>query len=457
MSHSALCVKRLLGVLLLSVVATAAQAATLRDANLLFIWIDDLGTQRLDYPEAKLPNLDLLAERGVTFTRAYAPSPLCSPSRGAVLSGLPNHVSGHSTNLNKTLFRNIPAYRDVLSWPEDLRKNYGRRTFVSGKIFHGKADPESFDEFGPDFGGPEARGKVIERSATRFNTSFSEQPREETNDFLAAAFAADVVGRAHAQPFVMMVGLRRPHRPFYVPEQYRLWELDEIGVPAGYIDGDRADTRGGLGRRAAGFKRDQKRGVWPNLIRGYLAASAFADDAAGLVLDALASGPNANNTIVIAAGDHGFCLGEKDHVAKAVMWDCGSRTELIISAPGMPAAGARVDNVVSLMDLQPTVRELMGLAPRDDIYGQSLYPLLTGNGDGFRGFSIMTYKRKNWALRTDDYTLIRYRSERMEEFYDHASDPYEHTNLLRVTAEPEGHADMQAALERLLDGEPTPF
>lgn len=435
--------------------AAGGTAAAPSDQNILMIWIDDLGSQRLDLPEAKLPNLDALAARGVTFSRAYAPSPVCGGSRGAVMSGIPAHISRNGGNAKKAKFRTIKPYKNVVTWPQHLKEEHGRVTYATGKNFHAGPDPLSFDFMGPRTGGAERRGRAIERSKTGFHTSFSTQAPEATNDFKTAAYGANVVSQTHDQPFFLTVGIRRPHNPFFVPEEFNLWDLSEIGVTPGYQENDLNDTFNRFAKFRSRVTLDRQRGNIPSMIRGYLAAAAFADAAAGVVLDALAAGPNANNTIVVVAGDHGFCLGEKDHFTKAVMWDCASRTELIISAPG-GQQGVIVDETVSLMDMQPTLLDLLELPARDDVFGQSLKSLVNGTGEAFDGFAVATYGRKNHALRARDYSYIRYINGK-EEFYNLANDPWEHTNLLRQEGTPEGYLMMSMGLDNLLAGADRPF
>lgn len=438
---------------LLLILLTLLTLPVMAQPNLLVIWIDDLGTQRLDYPEAKMPNLDALAVAGATFTQAHAASPLCSPSRGAVLSGLPVHVSGHGGNVRREVFRNIDAFANVTTWPQDLRENHGYTTYTAGKIFHGGEDALSFDHFGPRLGGKDKRGPVVFRPATGVRVSYSNQHPDATKDGKTAAWAVDVLEQPHTNPFALFVGIRRPHGPHHQPAAYNQWELGDIGIPSGYLADDRDDTFGPFGLLEAKMKTDRRRGRWPEIIRGYLASAYGADYQAGRVLDALKASPYADNTVVVAMGDHGYCLGEKDHVTKLVMWDCGNRTELTIAGPGVPA-GQTVTDIVSLMDVQPTVLELMGLPPRDDIAGQSLMPAI--NGAAFEGWSIATSGKKNHALRARGHTYIRYQGGQ-EELYDLASDPHEHHNMLDQAGVPAGYAMMSDGLDALLSGAERPF
>jgi hypothetical protein len=104
--------------------------------NVLFIAVDDLRdwVGHLDgHPNAKTPNIDRLAERGVSFTRTYCSAPLCNPSRVSLLTGIAPSRSGVYGN-GERLRDKLP---DVVTLMQHLRSAGGYRTLGGGKIFHG--------------------------------------------------------------------------------------------------------------------------------------------------------------------------------------------------------------------------------------------------------------------------------------------------------------------------------
>jgi hypothetical protein len=118
--------------------------------NILFISVDDLNDWvgcLGGHPQAKTPNIDALAQRGVLFEHAYCAAPLCSPSRTAVMTGLRPSTTGIYGNLN--WFRDLPKYKNWVTLPQYFRK-HGYKAFGGGKLFHqpkGKfSDPSSWDE-----------------------------------------------------------------------------------------------------------------------------------------------------------------------------------------------------------------------------------------------------------------------------------------------------------------------
>ena len=166
---------------------------------------------------------------------------------------------------------------------------------------------------------------------------------------------------------------------------------------------------------------------WRSAVQGYLASITFADAQVGKVLDALAKSPHAENTIIVLWGDHGYHLGQKEHWRKHTLWEDGLRTTLVISAPGF-GSNVRSDRVVSLLDLYPTLIELAGFEPREEMDGQSLVPLLREPDLPWPQPVVSTYGFQNHSIRTERWRYIRYH-DGTEELYDHDVDPNEWTNL----------------------------
>jgi choline-sulfatase len=164
------------------------------------------------------------------------------------------------------------------------------------------------------------------------------------------------------------------------------------------------------------------------LCQAYLAATAFADDCVGVVLDALAASPHASNTVVVLWSDNGFHLGEKYRLAKSTLWDEAARAVLIVRQPGAVRPGAPARAAVSLQGLYPTVVELSGLRRPLHVAGQSLVPLLR-DPDRRGAVPVLTTEgRGNHAVRDDRWCYIRY-ANGSEELYDDLADPDQLRNL----------------------------
>jgi arylsulfatase A-like enzyme len=172
----------------------------------------------------------------------------------------------------------------------------------------------------------------------------------------------------------------------------------------------------------------RNRGSYHDFIRSYAACAAFADAQIGRVLDALENSSRAENTIVVLWSDHGFHLGEKNHIEKFALWEKSTHIPLLVAAPRVTQPGARCHRPVDMMALYPTLLELCGLPPDAKCDGHSIVPLLRNSEAAWDRPAVMTYMRGNHAVRTDRWRFIRY-ADGTEELYDHDNDAHEWTNV----------------------------
>jgi arylsulfatase A-like enzyme len=164
-------------------------------------------------------------------------------------------------------------------------------------------------------------------------------------------------------------------------------------------------------------------------VRGYLAATAYADAQIGRVLDALDETPYRNNTVVVFMTDHGFHLGEKNHWQKGTLWEEATHCLLMFRVPGLTKAGGKSERFVSLQDIYPTLAEVCGIEPPSYIDGCSLTPLLKKPDAEWPSTAISALYDRYISIRTERFRYIRYLDDQ-EEFYDCAEDPHEWTNQI---------------------------
>ncbi|MBP86421.1 MAG: iduronate-2-sulfatase [Planctomycetaceae bacterium] len=432
----------------------AYAAVTIDRPNVLFIAVDDLNDWvgcLGGHAQAKTPNIDGLAKKSVLFEQAYCAAPLCHPSRTAIMTGLRPSTTGIYGNLN--CFRDLPKLKDWVTIPQYFRK-HGYIAWTGGKIYHqahGKwSDPEAWDRqyststgtaFPPD--GDRYRHGMRDAFTNKIlarlmDWSPIEQSTEETADWQTAEGAADFLKRRHDKPFFLACGIYRPHLQWYAPRKYfDMHPIDQVQLPP-YLEDDLDDIPP-RGRAMAGkeFGIIKRNGQWKKAVQGYLAASSFADACVGHVLDALERRPYRENTIVLLWGDHGYHIGDKDHVAKSALWEQTTRTPLIIYAPGKlpsgaPTNGKACKSPVSLVDLYPTLIELCGLPKHPGLDGRSLAPLVSDPNADWPWPAIITHSPHwhgtNHAIRTREFYYIHY-SDGKEELYDAQADRHQWKNL----------------------------
>ncbi len=403
---------------------------------MLFLVVDDLNDWvgcLGGHPQTRTPNIDALAARGVVFANAHCASPSCQPSRVAVLTGRFPHQTGIHDNAADLR----AALPDAVTLPQHFSAA-GYLTLGAGKVFH-RPDPSSWDTRFPeretDLREPRPGRRPLNglQPASSFDWGPLDVADEETVDGQVSRWAAQQLGREFERPFFLACGFERPHLPWYVPaEHFEPFPESGLRLPETLAD-DLADVPAAA-REHAARRGDHAQvlasGAWAGAVRAYLAAVHFADRQVGRVLDELAAGPHARNTVVVLWSDHGVHLGEKQHWRKNSLWEESTRVPLIIVAPDA-RAGGRCERPVSLVDLFPTLVELCGLEPRADLAGQSLAPLLA-DPSAARGGAALTAHEGAYALRSQDWRYVRH-ADGSEELYDHRTDPNEWTNLAGKT------------------------
>lgn len=423
--------------------AWAGDQQSKQKPNVLFIAIDDqndwvgpLG----GHPLAKTPNLDCLANRGVTFTNAHVQCPLCNPSRTSLLLSLRPTTTG-IYGLSPW-FRSLPEWHDRVTLPQHF-KAHGYRTYTTGKIYHSvPGGPEKkaveFEEWGPPGGvGAKPEKKLIPP------TSMGNHPLmdwgvfphkdEDKQDYKVASWAVkQLETMPDDQPFFLSVGFFLPHVPCYATQQwFDLYPDDDSLLPEIKED-DRNDTprfswylHWNLPEPRLKWVRENKQ--WRNLVRSYLACTSFVDAQIGRVLNALETAGLADNTIVVVWGDHGWHLGEKSITGKNTLWEQSTRVPLIFAGPGV-STKQKCIQPAELLDLYPTLIELCGLKPRDDLEGISLMPQLKDSTAKRERPAITSHNQGNHSIRSERWRYIHY-ADGSEELYDHQNDPEEWNNL----------------------------
>ena len=282
-------------------------------------------------------------------------------------------------------------------------------------------------------------------------------PREEdTIDFRTVDYCVDALKtRDPEKPLFLACGIFKPHSPFFAPPKYHE-RLPEVPLPPRRAD-DWSDLPAGavqLLKNKKWFwqgmsKLDQRiPGSYAAFIRGYAACCDFADAQIGRVLDALDASPRRDKTIVVLWSDHGFHLGEKDHIEKFALWEKATRVPFIVVAPGVTKPGTRCESPVDLSVIYPTLLDLCGLPKDPKCDGGNIVSLLRDPESTWSKPALTTYGRGNHGVRSKRWRYIRY-ADGTEELYDHSVDPNEWAN---VAGDPK-HASIIADHRRWLPKE----
>ncbi|MCV9389267.1 sulfatase-like hydrolase/transferase [Reichenbachiella ulvae] len=444
-------------ILLLMVCILCSTLSHAQKKNVLFIAIDDLNDWTGAFggnPQSITPNLDALANKGVAFQNAYCASPVCNPSRTAILTGRRPHATGLVNNDGGRNFREDDQQwvRELITMPEYF-SSQGYESVAQGKIFHKHdSNPEVWDVLGP--GGQGAAGGVNDEVA---GISWGYSPNEkleETGDWKSADYGAQYLAKNHDKPFFLAIGLFRPHLPFRAPKEFfDLFDPDTLNIPAGYKANDLQDaySRGSNNK----LSEVQAAGKWKEVIRAYLACIAFADANLGHLIDALDDSQYADNTIVVLWGDHGWHLGEKEHFQKFTLWERAIKTPLIIYDPSKGSGNSFYP--VSLQDLYPTLVSLAGIEQPDfEVRGRDLTPLLEDpDREDWCGAALTSYSTGH-SIRSNQFRYTLYNNGE-EELYDHKNDPWEWENLANHSDLADQKQQMAEALNQMKEFEESPF
>ena len=254
---------------------------------------------------------------------------------------------------------------------------------------------------------------------------------EETADYQNAVFSADYLSKKHDKPFFLACGIFRPHSPQLAPQEFfDMYPIDEIkmhDLPEDDMDDIPEHVRTNFSSEFVGHVKEK--GQLKYALQGYLASISYADACIGKVLEGLENGPNKENTIVVLWTDHGWQLAHKNRWEKFSLWDIATNTPLIIKHPKKDIAAKKIDQPVSLLDLYPTVMDLIGLEKPTDLEGVSLAPFLNDDNYKRKEPAIITFGKGNQSIWMDDFNYIKYNNG-TEELYNHENDRMEYTNVV---------------------------
>lgn len=360
--------------------------------NILYIMADQLAAPLLKMynkdSQIKTPNLDKLAERSVVFDSAYCNSPLCAPSRMAMVTGqLPSKIGAYDNA--------APITEDTLTYAHYLR-NEGYECVLGGKMhfigdqLHGYEYRLTPDIYPGDMGWsvnwdePEKRLEWYHNSSSILQAGpcvrSNQLDYDEETMYKAKQFMFDHVRQPPgSRPFCLTVSLTHPHDPYTIERKY--WDMYEdvdIDMPSVNIPFEEQDSHS---RRLMQVCELEGKDFTPEQIkrarRAYYGAVSYVDDCIGKLLETLKDCGLDENTMVIFSGDHGDMLGERGLWYKMSYFEASVRVPMLFSYPKQ-FHPHHVPQNVSTLDILPTLTEFVGgqLDPRLPMDGVSLIPHL---------------------------------------------------------------------------------
>jgi len=422
--------------------------------NVLLICIDDLRPELpsfgKDYIHA--PAMEKLFTQGRLFKRHYVQAPTCGASRCALLTGLYPETK---QQLSNQAIANHDHEKQP-SFPAWF-KSHGYHTVSVGKVSHypgglmGKKwndaskpeipngwtrseDPSGEWEnpvnlmHGYDSGKGRQRGKtpVIEALADK------RYPDDAIMDLFKTEFDAVV---QQDKPWLLAVGLLRPHLPFACEKEFL--DLYQDKTIPNYSSpkpakGDEWHPSGEFNGQYVVAKNPNKDAAYAELVRKHYAACISSSDRhVAEILERLEQSGQADNTIIILWGDHGWHLGEQQIWGKHTLYEVALHSPLFIKTPKMNKKGEPTDAVVDSVDIYPTLCTLSGLPLPKHIQGDDLAQLLQDPMAKVEQKSLSYWGDRRSEITPTEHKIFDKQSNKLLQHYDLKADPSELKNLIK--------------------------
>src|SRR6478736_736459 len=482
--------------------------------NIIFIMSDDHAYQAISAYDNKLiqtPNIDRIATAGMLFTNACVANSICAPARATILTGKHSHLNGKIDNHFQFDTTNV-------TFPQLLQKA-GYQTAMFGKLHFGNK-PKGFDQFkilpdqgayyNPDFITKREVNIKVDGYVTDIITDMTldwlQKERKADQPFMLmylhkAPHRSWLMAERHLQEFT---DRKFPEPPTLFDDysgratpaaesemnilKHMSWAgdnkvypevMDELGIPE--IGFDKLRYKYEFGRLNSAqkenfskaysrineeFKKsyptmsevDKMKWKYQRYMQDYLGTIKAVDENIGRLLDYMEANNLMDNTIIVYTSDQGFYLGEHGWFDKRFVYDQSFKTPLLIAWPGKVKPGSRSDELVQNLDFAQTFLDAAGVKAPADMQGESLVPLLKGEGKWTRDAVYYHYYEypaehmvnRHYAIVTKDYKLIHYYYvEDQWELIDRKKDPHELKNVYNDIAYAKVRIDMHAQLDKL--------
>jgi len=442
-----------------------------RQPNFVVVLVDDLRWDDIrvaGHPFVETPNIDRLAREGARFLNAFATTPLCSPSRAALLTGMYAHTNGIIDNTARDA-----ASHQLSTFAVPLAAA-GYQTAFMGKWHMGNDDTRR-----PGWTrwvAMKGQGEVV-NPKLNIDGDRIEAPGYVTD--VLTDYAIDFVRRSKDKPFLLFLAHKALHPNVMQRDDGSILALDS--QPSGFVPAERHRGRYATAAipRRPNFGRTPVRkpalqqtiDTLPPLGPGTVTSDADiharlemllgVDDSLGRIVATLEELGQLDNTVVVLTSDHGYFYGEHGlDQERRLAYEETARIPLIVRYPRVARAGSTPQEIAQTIDLAPTVLALAGVNDTVARQGMSLVPVLQGNATKWRSSVLIEYYSDTvfprilnmgyQAVRTGHHKYIHYTElPGADEIYDLDADPYELDNLFGTEKGRAVLPALQAELARL--------
>lgn len=433
--------------------------------------------------QVSTPHLEWLTQQATLFRRAYCTSPMCSPARASILSGLYPHTSGMVANHQPR------PISDEMHLPADVRvladylkpigyacayvgkwhlgtggDRRGFTNFVTRAGIHDVDHPEQNDvlQFAQRVGVPlggKLQGYDVDKGDydARRRVGASLLPLAFHGSTRHAVQAAGFIRQMQHErrPFALVYSCHEPHPPFASPRPFDRM-VDPAAMPLPQTRRDQGASRlmrhrhDGQLKPAAPLGDDDLRAMWA----AYYGAISYVDHLLGIILEALIDTDQLARTLLIFTSDHGEMLGSHGMLFKgSVLYEELMNVLLLIRPPQSLTERHETNRLVSHVDLLPTILHWCGAEVSAALQGKDIRALVEGGNQAVRDGLALEFHSSNWGerptpmrgWRTETWKYVQTIAGD-DELYDLQHDPLETRNLI----EDSGAAGAKEAMRRAL-------
>ncbi|MFC1718633.1 sulfatase [Candidatus Poribacteria bacterium] len=408
-----------------------------------------------DYDHMVTPNLDRLTREGVSFRQSYCPGATCISSRAAMFTGMYPHTTGVYTFQSWGNHRNwVQDLADDGYWcasigkmhfsPRDIPGGFRERVVVENPTNRTLASGGADDDWGRymslhGINRPNDRHRSDPDWIKKHQgVPWHYEERFHSDVFIGNSAVSWIRNHQGSRPLFLQIGFTGPHEPWDpLPRHLELYRDKEMPSPVSregelaekppqhlahleaFADSDheaQIDLRGATAEDIA------------NMRRHYYAKITTVDEKLGEVLDALEERGYLEDSLLILCSDHGDLLGDHGMAYKWLMYDPIVHIPTIIRRSGSERNSSEVIDLVSLMDIGPTILESAGIDIPMYMEGRSMMPYLEGQPIAPREF-VFCEDNYQIMMRGQDYKMVYYIGQEEGELYDLKGDPGELWNL----------------------------